>query len=143
MDLGSGAGLAVGVYLAAILAVGYAARRQRRGESLAEFYLAGRQLGGPVLLLTLYATQYSGNTMIGYPGEAYRLGFSWVMSIGFMMAIIVVYLLFAPRLQHLARRYRFVTPGDWFTYRFGSPVLTLVANLLLVAARSRTTCSPS
>ena len=134
MDLGSGAGLAVGVYLAAILAVGYAARRQREGESLAQFYLAGRQLGGPVLLLTLYATQYSGNTLIGYPGEAYRLGFSWVMSIGFMMAIIVVYLLFAPRLRHLAQRFRFVTPGDWFTYRFGSPALTLVANLLLVAA---------
>ena len=134
VDLTSGAGLAVGVYLAAILAVGYAARRRREGESLAEFYLAGRQLGGPVLLLTLYATQYSGNTLIGYPGEAYRLGFSWVMSIGFMMAIIVVYLLFAPRLHHLARRHHFVTPGDWFAHRFGSPALTLVANLLLVAA---------
>ncbi len=134
MDLSSGAGLAVGVYLAAILAVGYAARRRREGESLAEFYLAGRQLGGPVLLLTLYATQYSGNTLIGYPGEAYRLGFSWVMSIGFMMAIIVVYLLFAPRLHHLAQRHHFVTPGDWFAHRFGSPALTLVANLLLVAA---------
>lgn len=49
MDLTSGAGLAVGVYLAAILAAGYAARRRREGASLAEFYLAGRQLGGPVL----------------------------------------------------------------------------------------------
>ena len=76
-SLGGGAVLAVGLYLAAILAVGYAARRQRGKESLAEFYLAGRQLTGPVLLLTLYATQYSGNTLIGYPGEAFRLGFSW------------------------------------------------------------------
>ena len=135
-SLGGGAGLAVGLYLIAILAVGYAARRRRAGESLAEFYLAGRQLSGPVLLLTLYATQYSGNTLIGYPGEAYRLGFSWVMSVGFMMAIIVVYLLFAPRLYQLSRRHRFVTPGDWLAHRFGSPVLTLFANLLLVAAIS-------
>ena len=133
-SLAGGAGVAVGLYLAAILAVGYAARRRRQGESLAEFYLAGRQLTGPVLLLTLYATQYSGNTLIGYPGEAFRLGFSWVMSVGFMMAIIVVYLLFAPRLHLLARRHRFVTPGDWLTHRFGSPTLTLLANLLLVAA---------
>ena len=132
--LGGGAGFAVGLYLAAILAVGYAARRRRSGESLAEFYLAGRQLTGPVLLLTLYATQYSGNTLIGYPGEAFRLGFSWVMSVGFMMAIIVVYLLFAPRLHHLARRHHFVTPGDWLSHRFRSPTLTLLANLLLVAA---------
>ena len=132
--LGSGAGLAIGLYLTAILAVGYTARRHRASESLSEFYLAGRQLTGPVLLLTLYATQYSGNTLIGYPGEAYRLGFSWVMSVGFMMAIIVAYLLFAPRLHHLARRHRFVTPGDWLAHRFGSPALTLLANLLLVAA---------
>ena len=135
-SLGSGAIVAVGLYLAAILAVGYAARRHRADESLAEFYLAGRRLSGPVLLLTLYATQYSGNTLIGYPGEAYRLGFSWVMSVGFMMAIIVAYLLFAPRLHYLARRHGFVTPGDWVTHRFGSPTLTLFANLLLVAAVS-------
>lgn len=133
---GGGAGIAVGLYLAAILAVGYTARKRRTGESLADFYLAGRQLGGPVLLLTLYATQYSGNTLIGYPGEAYRLGFSWVMSVGFMMAIIVAYLFFAPQLHYLAKRHRFVTPGDWLTFRFGSPTLTLVANVLLVAAIS-------
>ena len=132
--LGGGAVLAVGLYLVAILVVGYAARRRRADDSLAEFYLAGRQLSGPVLLLTLYATQYSGNTLIGYPGEAFRLGFSWVMSVGFMMAIIVVYLFFAPRLHQLARRHHFVTPGDWLTHRFASPILTLIANLLLVAA---------
>ena len=133
-SLGGGAGIAVGLYLAVVLALGVAARRQRTGDSLAEFYLAGRQLSGPVLLLTLYATQYSGNTLIGYPGEAYRLGFSWVMSVGFMMAIIVTYLLFAPRLHHLAKRHQFVTPGDWLTYRFHSPSLTLLANVLLIAA---------
>ena len=104
-SLGSGDIIAVGLYLAAILAIGYAARRHRADESLAEFYLAGRRLSGPVLLLTLYATQYSGNTLIGYPGEAYRLGFSWVMSVGFMMAIIVAYLLFAPCAKPL-RRFR-------------------------------------
>ena len=133
-SLGGGAILAVGLYLTAILGVGYAARRRRTGESLADFYLAGRQLTGPVLLLTLYATQYSGNTLIGYPGEAFRLGFSWVMSVGFMMAIIVAYLFYAPRLHRLARRFHFVTPGDWLAHRFRSPALTLFANLLLIAA---------
>ncbi len=133
-SLGGGAGVAVGLYLTVILAIGYAARRSRASESLADFYLAGRQLSGPVLLLTLYATQYSGNSLIGYPGEASRLGFSWVMSVGFMRAIIVAYLLYAPQLYVVARRHHFITPGDWLSYRFRSPVLTLVANLLLVAA---------
>ena len=134
LSLGLGAGVAVSVYVIAVLSVGYAARRARRDSSLSEFYLAGRSLSGPVLLLTLYATQYSGNTLLGYPGEAYRLGFAWVMSIGFMMSIIVVYLLFAPRLHRLATRFNYITPGDWFAHRFQSPLLTNLANLLLIAA---------
>ena len=52
------------------------------------------------------------------------------------MAIIVAYLLFAPRLHHLAQQHQFITPGDWLTHRFGSPALTLSANVLLLAAVS-------
>ena len=135
-SLALGAGAAVGLYLLVLVSVGYATRRRGAQTGLGDFYLAGRNLGGFVLLLTLYATQYSGNTLLGYPGEAFRLGYAWVMSVGFMMAIIVVYLLFAPRLQFLARRHAFVTPGDWITYRFRSPRLTLLANVLLVLAIS-------
>jgi SSS family transporter len=133
-SLGQGASLVVGAYLVVLLGVGLLARRARRSESLADFYLAGRSLGSAVLLLTLFATQYSGNALLGYPGEAYRLGFAWVMSVGFMMAIVVVYLLFAPRLRLLAERHGFVTPGDFLDHRFGSPTLSLFANTLMVVA---------
>ena len=136
MTLGLAAGCAVCVYLLILISVGYLTHRHSHHADLDDFYLAGRNLGGFVLLLTLYATQYSGNTLLGYPGEAFQLGFAWVMSVGFMMAIIVVYLLFAPQLQRIAKQKHFITPGDWITYRFNSPSLTLVANVLLVAAIS-------
>ena len=136
MTLGLGAGVAVAIYLAILISVGYATRGTGGQTGLGDFYLAGRNLGGFVLLLTLYATQYSGNTLLGYPGEAFQLGFAWVMSVGFMMAIIVVYLSFAPTLQRVSRRHQFVTPGDWIAYRFDSAPLTFLANLLLVAAIS-------
>ena len=42
--------IAVSLYLAAILGIGYTARRKRSVETLTEFYLAGRQLNGPILL---------------------------------------------------------------------------------------------
>jgi len=126
--------LVVLAYLAAMLSVGLLARRARRADSLGDFYLAGRALGPFVLFATLYATQYSGNSFLGYPGEAYRLGFAWVMSVGFMTAIVVAYLLFAPELHRQSRRLGLVTPGDWLDHRFGSPALTLVANLVLVVA---------
>ena len=133
-SFGVGAMIAAGVFLAALIVTGFVARSRRRSESLEEFYLAGRSLGPLVLLLTLFATQYSGNGFIGYPGEAYRSGFAWVMSVGFMTAVIAVYLSFAPKLHRLSRQREFVTPGDWINHRFGSPPLTLIANTVFLFA---------
>lgn len=132
--LGLAALAAVLAYLGLLLAVAWRARAARGDDSLSSFYLAGRSLGPFVLFATLYATQYSGNSLLGYPGEAYRIGFAWVMSLGFMMGIIVAYLLVAPRLYLIARRHGYVTPGDWLDHRYGLPALTWTANTLTVVA---------
>ena len=134
LAFGPGALAAVALYLLSMIGIGWWGRRQRRGDSLADFYLAGRSLGFAVLFLTLYATQYSGNTLFGYPGKSYRIGFDWTVSLLFMFAIIPGYLLFAPRLVALARRQDFITPGDFISFRFGSRSLTLLSTLMMVYA---------
>jgi len=111
------AGLAL--YLVALATVAEVARRARRDTSPADHFLAGRGLGVFVLFLTLYATAYSGNSLLGYPGEAYRRGFSWIMATGFMMSIVVAFHALVPRLRPVAVRGGFVTPGDWVVHRFG------------------------
>ena len=131
---GPGALLFLVAYLVFMIVLGYVARTRRRDNSMSSFYLAGKNLGALVLFFTLYATQYSGNTLIGYPGEAYRFGYAWIMSIGFMMSIVVAYLLFAPPLYNASRQWHFVTPGDWITHRFGSKRLTFFAGVLFVVA---------
>ena len=131
---GTGALVVIGLYLFMMIGVGWIGRLRRQSNSMADFYLAGRSMGLAVLLLTLYATQYSGNTMFGYTGKAYRIGFEWTVSILFMFSIIVGYLLFAPRLVALARRLDFITPGDYIRHRFASPLLTLLATLLMIYA---------
>jgi hypothetical protein len=131
---GPGALIAVGLYLVSMIGVGYYARSKRQGNSMADFYLAGRSLGLTVLFLTLYATQYSGNTLFGYTGKTYRIGFEWTVSILFMFSIIVGYLLFAPRLVQLARKEGFITPGDYISYRFKSKALTLLSTVLMIYA---------
>jgi Na+/proline symporter len=108
------------LYLVALAGIAEVARRARRDRSPSDHFLAGRELGVFVLFLTLYATAYSGNSLLGYPGEAYRRGFSWVMSVGFMMSVIVCFHLLVPRLRPLAVRHGFVTPGDWVRHRFGA-----------------------
>jgi SSS family solute:Na+ symporter/sodium/pantothenate symporter len=77
----------------------------KKENNLGDFYLAGRGMGGFVLFLTLYATQYSGNTMIGFSGRAYRQGFTALVTISFMCAIIGLYFIYAPKLHALSKKY--------------------------------------
>jgi Na+/proline symporter len=126
------------VYLVALVVVAEFARRARRDDTPADHFLAGRDLGVFVLFLTLYATTYSGNSLLGYPGEAYRRGFSWMMATGFMMSIITAFQVLVPKLRPLAVAQNFVTPGDWVRHRFGGEpggkaLLKAVAVLMIIA----------
>jgi SSS family solute:Na+ symporter/sodium/pantothenate symporter len=138
VSFGTLGALALLVYLTVLLLVAEGARRARRDRTPADHFLAGRELGTFVLFLTLYATAYSGNSLLGYPGEAYRRGFSWIMATGFMMAIVVVFHGLVPRLRPVAAARGFVTPGDWVRFRFagaaGEPHLTRAVAILMVIA---------
>jgi Na+/proline symporter len=129
---------ALAVYLVALLVLTEFARRARRDRSPSDHFLAGRELGSLVLFLTLYSTAYSGNSLLGYPGHAYRTGFSFVMSTGFMMSIIVVFHALVPRLRPVSVVKGFVTPGDWVRHRFqgekARKALVLCVGILMTLA---------
>ncbi len=74
--LSSGGTIFLLFYLFSLIGIGLIGRFARKDNSMADFYLAGRGMGFFVLFLTLYATQYSGNTLIGFAGKAYRNGFT-------------------------------------------------------------------
>ncbi|MEM7371170.1 MAG: sodium:solute symporter family protein [Bacteroidota bacterium] len=122
----------IGIYMLLLLILGIWASRLRKSNSLKDFYLAGGGLGSFVLLLTLYATQYSANTMLVVPAEVVNKGMGMIMVLGYMTAIVVFYLAFAPQLYRVSKREQFITPGDWFDFRFQMPALTLLANIVLL-----------
>jgi SSS family solute:Na+ symporter/sodium/pantothenate symporter len=93
------------LYLFSLIGVGLMGHFSKKENNLGDFYLAGRGMGGFVLFLTLYATQYSGNTMIGFSGRAYRQGFTALVTISFMCAIIGLYFIYAPKLHALSKKY--------------------------------------
>jgi solute:Na+ symporter, SSS family len=62
----------MGVYLVFHLLIGVAGMFAHKENSPAGFCLGGRGMRPFLLFLTLYATQYSGNTLIGMAGTAYR-----------------------------------------------------------------------
>lgn len=122
----------IGGYLILLLGLGFLANSRKKSNSLKEFYLAGRGLGPFVLLFTLYATQYSANTMLVTPAEVVNRGMGMILILGYMTAVVVFYLTFAPQLYRISRKFNFITPGDWFDHRFKLPKLTLLANGILV-----------
>ncbi|SFE37148.1 solute:Na+ symporter, SSS family/sodium/pantothenate symporter [Lentibacillus persicus] len=122
------------VYGALMLGVGLFTYLRNRNihESLDEYYLGGRGLGVTVLFFTFFATQYSGNTVVGYPPSAYRQGFEYLVSVPFFIMIIMAYLLFAPRLYSIGKKYKLVTPAQWFEKRYKSKAITILASLLML-----------
>jgi len=122
------------LYLFSLIGVGLLGYYSKKEDSLGDFYLAGRGMGGIVLFLTLYATQYSGNTMIGFSGRAYREGFTALVTITFMCAIIGLYFIYAPKLHDLSRKHSFITLGDFIYHRFKSIHLTIIISIISIIA---------
>ncbi len=117
--------LFLSLYLLSLILIGVAGKFASKEESLKDFYLGGKGFGVTVLFLTMYATQYSGNSLIGFAGNAYRNGWLFLVSVTFMMAIVGGYLLYAPKLYDIARKRNFITVGDYIDYRYGHNGLTL------------------
>jgi solute:Na+ symporter, SSS family len=127
--LGNGGIAAIAFYLLALLGLGWMGRRAREEQSMADFYLGGRSLGFVVLVMTLYATQYSGNTLIGFAGKAYREGFTFLVAVTFMIGVVAVQFLFAPRLHRLSHEQGFITPSDFIMHRFGSRPFAILISI--------------
>ena len=84
----------VGGYAIAMVAFAIWARRDlgREDES---YYLAGRSLSGPILLITMAATNFSAFTVYGSSGASYRIGISFlpIMAFGTGFMAVSMYLL--------------------------------------------------
>lgn len=123
-------------FLAALLAVGfYFARRARmRPDFSAEYFVAGRTLGGVVLAMTLVATYGSVSSFVSGPGVAWNLGYGWVVFAA--PQIITGFLLLGTvgkKLAVISRRVRALTVIDVLDARFGSkPLSVLLALTLLI-----------
>ena len=134
LPFGPGALVVVIAYVLSLLGIGFYAHKQRKKDDMQDFFLAGRNLGFTILFLTLYATQYSGNTLLGFSGATYRNGLSFLVCVHFMTAIVVCYLFFAPQLYRLSRENQFLTPGDFIYHRYQSRILRVLVTLIMVYA---------
>jgi len=127
----------LGIYLGILIVIGFIANRKRKSESTKDFYLADKGFGTLVLLLTMYATQYSGNSLLGITGQVFRGGMIMIVGVGVLTSFVIFALSYAPQLYRLSRKIDFITPGDYLDYRYQSPRLSLFINgIIIVVALS-------
>ncbi len=94
----------------------------RRVRSAEDYFIAGMKLGIVPLAGTYLATYFSGVSMMGYPGNIYKLGIAtlWFPIFWALGTIILIF---------VALRFRkvsMVTPADFFRIRYGSKLLEIL-----------------
>ena len=132
--LGPGGITFLGIYILSLILIGWFGKKARKENSLSDFYLAGRGMGLLVLFLTLYATQYSGNTLVGFAGRAYREGYQALVLVTLLSAAVGAFIVYAPKLYRLSKKHKFITPADYVHFRFKNNKLTLFASSLCLMA---------
>lgn len=124
------------LYLVSLIGVGVVGLLRSKESSMQDFYLGGTGFGVTILFLTMYATQYSGNSLIGFAGSAYRSGWFFLVSVTFMIAIVGGYMLYAPKLYLLSKKQNFITIGDYIRHRYDHRLLTNIIVFIGILALS-------
>lgn len=112
------AGIAIVIYLLAMLGIGAAAYRFTR--NLKDYILGGRQLGGVVAALSAGASDMSGWLMLGLPGAIYASGLNQVwIAVGLVAGALLNWRFIARRLRRYTEEAGdALTMPDYFENRF-------------------------
>ncbi len=127
-------------WLAAVLLLAYTAvlfhhanLGRRASETMADYYVGGRRLGGVVVGISFFATFASTNSYVGHAGKGYEFGVPWLS----MAAMIVLFTWLswtavAPRLRRFTSHWDALTLPDYLEARFGAGNRTLRLGAALV-----------
>lgn len=126
----------LGLYLMAVLAVGFMSNRAFRGTG-EDYFLATRSIGPFVLLMSIFGTHMTAFSLLGASGEAYRRGTGVFGLMASAAAIVVPLMIFfvGTRLWALGKHLGVTTQAQLFRARWqsdGFGLLLFVVIVLLV-----------
>lgn len=112
--------IAIIVYLAAMVYVGYYFSRKGSDQTASDFYLGGRKLGPLVTAMSAEASDMSSWLLMGLPGVAYLTGIAdagWT-AIGLAVGTYLNWLIVAKRLRRYSIQCNAITIPDFFSKRY-------------------------
>ena len=123
----------VGAYLAML--VHHCRIANRLTNTVEDFLVAGRGLGGWVVALSFYATFVSTNTFVGQAGKSWDAGLIWYVKLPvFVSLAYLAWYVVAPRFVAKARQYGSLTVADFLGYRYDMPALRMASAAVIFAA---------
>lgn len=132
-SFGPGALVVLAVYIVFLLGIAAYGHLRSGSSTMANHYLAGSGLGSVVLCFSLFATAFSGYTLLGVPGSAYRDGYGAYVWVHTACTVSTTQLFVAPRLYRLARLREYITPCCYIRERFSdSRVTSFVTGCYLI-----------
>jgi Na+/proline symporter len=123
----TGALVAVLAYMSIQLAIGVWVSRRIHTES--DYLVAGRSLGYPLTIFSIFATWFGAETVVGSAGNAYRSGVSLASAepFGYGLCLVLMGLIFAAPLW----RRRLTTLADLYRQRYSVTVERFAALILI------------
>lgn len=114
----------------------------RASASLSGYYVGSRNMSGPIIGLSFFATFASTNSYIGHAGKGYDYGLAWmVMPVMLVMFTYLSWRWIGPKTRVLARNFDALTLPDFLAARFLSPTHSTRHPLRLAAALVVMLCS--
>src|ERR671911_2350003 len=89
-------------------------------KTSARWAIAERGIPMWIFLLAATATSFSGWTYIGHPGLIAYQGLAYAFASFYVLTIPITGTFFAKRQWLLGKRYGFITPGDMYSYYYGT-----------------------
>jgi SSS family solute:Na+ symporter len=111
--------IAFTAYLLLVLGIGAYATRRSSGD-INEFFIGGRRMHRLVVALSAVVSGRSAWLLLAVTGMAYTRGVSAVWTVtGYIIAELLLFVFYAPRLRRFAEAHDCVTLPDFFAARFG------------------------
>jgi SSS family solute:Na+ symporter/sodium/pantothenate symporter len=87
--------------------------------------------GAFVMVLTIFASSFSGYALVGVPDEGFTDGFYALRWLGICSAVVLSYIVLMPRLRPLSVARNYISPTDFVSDRFRCRPLTALVSLCL------------
>ena len=106
-----------GLYIAALVVNAHTGLRASR--SISGYYVGDRNMSGPLIGLSFFATFASTNSYIGHAGKGYEYGLAWmIMPVMLILFTFLSWRWIGPRTRALARNFDALTLPDFLAARF-------------------------